>query len=57
MMDKLAMGGYGAYIWSCYLVVMIVLASFGLSFYIKHRHIVKEIKKYCQRVSNRDSNS
>ncbi len=48
MTEALAMGGYGAYVWSCFALTLIVLVACVLQGRRKHRQTYNEIRMRLQ---------
>ena len=43
-MDAFAMGGYGAYVWSCYLMTAVVLIVCDWRARLRHRRVYRDIE-------------
>jgi len=46
MIDKFAMGDYGAYIWSSYALTVIVIIVASVQGYLRHTKAVNDIRAY-----------
>jgi len=44
MMEKLAMGGYGAYVWSCFSIAAIVVLGMEWRARARHKRVYKDIE-------------
>lgn len=52
-MDKLAMGGYGAYVWSCFALTFAVLIFNGWRARVWHRSVYRDIEVQIKAVEGR----
>jgi heme exporter protein CcmD len=52
-MDKLAMGGYGAYVWSCFALTFAVLFFNTWRARIRHRSVYRDIEVRIKAVEER----
>ena len=43
-MEQLAMGGYGAYVWSCFALWAIVVVGMEWRARVRHRHVLRDIE-------------
>ena len=43
-MDKFAMGGYGAYVWSCFFLTFFVVLFTSWRARIRHKRVYREIE-------------
>ena len=55
MADFLAMGGYGAYIWSAYAVFLIVLAVDAIAPQLRRKRVLAEIRGKLKRRQAREA--
>lgn len=55
MSDFLAMGGYGAYVWTAYAVFFIVLALDALAPLLQRRRVLRELGSRLRREQARQS--
>jgi heme exporter protein CcmD len=53
MMDVLAMGGYGAYVWSCFALTFAVLIFNGWRARVWHRSVYRDIEVRIKAVEGR----
>lgn len=57
MSDFLAMGGYGAYVWTSYAVFFIVLAAEAVLPPLKRRRVLAELRGKWKRAQRRAGNA
>ncbi len=43
------MGGHGFYVWSCYLVTLVIFLGLYLSINSQHKKLIKQLKRRYQR--------
>ena len=55
MADFLAMGGYGAYLWPSYAVIVIVLAIDAVAPRLRRRRVLAEIRGKLKRRTTRET--
>jgi heme exporter protein D len=55
MSDFLAMGGYGAYVWSAYAVFFFVLLADALAPLLQRRRLFAELRARLRRQATRDA--
>jgi heme exporter protein CcmD len=44
MMENLAMGGYGAYVWSCFALTAVIVVMLEWRARMRHRKVYREIE-------------
>ena len=52
-MDKLAMGGYAAYVWSCFALTLAVLLFNAWRARVRHRSVYRDIEVRIKAVEER----
>ena len=53
-MDGLAMGGYGAYVWSCFGLTLVIVVFSEWRARIKHKRVYREIEVRLKALEERE---
>ena len=53
-MDGFAMGGYGAYVWSCYALVLVIVVFSDWRARLRHRKIYRDIEVRLKALEGRE---
>ena len=54
MMEKLAMGGYGAYVWSCFFLTFFVVVFTDWRARLRHRRVYRNIEVRLKALEDRE---
>ncbi|MBT8081393.1 MAG: heme exporter protein CcmD [Gammaproteobacteria bacterium] len=54
MMEKLAMGGYGAYVWSCVLLTLAIVVITDWRARLRHKRVYRDIEVRLKALEDRE---
>jgi heme exporter protein CcmD len=53
-MDGLAMGGYGAYVWSCYGLTLVIVVLLSWRARLRHKRVYRDIEVRLKALEDRE---